>query len=105
MPSVSLLSTLTTRSDWKSDIPPRPFCIEEVLLHVLSFLPKRDVLHFALTNRTVLDAALDVLWRHSDSLTPLFELFPPTATTWGGHRHEASQLVCPFPQPLRGENH
>lgn len=84
MPIVSILSELSHRPNFLLEAPPRIFCIEEILLQILSFLSIGDIYHFALTNRTVVDAALDQVWSQLTNLTPLFKLLPSEIIDWGG---------------------
>lgn len=93
MPRASILEILSTRLTWIEDAPPRIFCIEEILLHVLSFLSPSDVLHFSLTNRTVLDAGLDIIWQRTTTLTPLLELLPEGIVHWKTRKHDWAHMV------------
>lgn len=94
MPIGNIVDTLSYRPNARNEVPPRIFCIEELLLLILSFLSIGDISRFALTNRTVVDAALDLVWRRSENLAPLFKLLPHDAVRWGTRKRDWCHMVC-----------
>jgi hypothetical protein len=55
------------------------FQVDELTLHIISYLQKADLASLARTYKSLQNIALEVLWKELDGIIPLLLLLPPVA--------------------------